>query len=266
VNSIRAVLDENPSWVDVALDAKNAFNSIHRRTFLKVIAERFPSLWSWVWSNYGEPTELYVRRDNLNPEIVLSRSGARLEARELVLDDARWSALFRIKAPLRFASLSTPAEASAKLPHNCSTEELTKFLRDHNEGEHLDRLVGIPPESEGDQTARAKHEDRHRETEYDHRLAAKTARMRVAVAMRKSETDLQIPKEVGDLDKLIIDVLLKPRIATRAACITYESINPPNKGPTIKIVLKEILTAKELTSLTKLVDKMTSLMSCGKSM
>jgi hypothetical protein len=77
VNSVRAVLDENPSWVDVALDAKNAFNSIHRRTFLKVIAERFPSLWSWVWSNYGEPTELYVRRDNLNPEIILSRSGTR---------------------------------------------------------------------------------------------------------------------------------------------------------------------------------------------
>ena len=59
-HSVRAVLDENPTWVDVALDAKNAFNSIHRRTFLKVIGERFPSLWNWVWSNYGEPTELYV--------------------------------------------------------------------------------------------------------------------------------------------------------------------------------------------------------------
>ena len=63
----------------------------------------------------------------------------RVEAKELQLDDARWSALFT-KAPPRFASLSTQAEATAKLPHNSSTEELTKFLRDHSEGEHLDRL------------------------------------------------------------------------------------------------------------------------------
>jgi hypothetical protein len=39
-HSVRAVLDENPTWVDVALDAKNAFNSIHRRTFLKVIGDQ----------------------------------------------------------------------------------------------------------------------------------------------------------------------------------------------------------------------------------
>ena len=63
----------------------------------------------------------------------------RVEAKELQLDDARWSALFT-KAPPRFGSLSTQAEATAKLPHNSSTEELTKFLRDHGEGEHLDRL------------------------------------------------------------------------------------------------------------------------------
>jgi len=37
-----------------------------------------------------------------------------------------------------------------------------------------------------------------------------------------------------------------------------ESITNATKGQTIKIVLKEILTAKELTSLTKLVDKMTN--------
>ena len=62
---------------DGILDAKNAFNSIHRRSFLKVIGERFPGLWNWAWSNYGAPTELYVRRDNLAPEIILSRSGTR---------------------------------------------------------------------------------------------------------------------------------------------------------------------------------------------
>ena len=45
----------------------------------------------------------------------------------------------------------------------------------------------------------------------------------------KSETDLQIPKEVGDLDKLIIDVLLKPRIAEQAGCMNYESITNATK-------------------------------------
>jgi hypothetical protein len=145
-----------------------------------------------------------------------------VEARELVLDDARWSALFR-KAPPRFASLSTQAEASAKLPHNSSPEELTQFLRDHGESDHLDRLVGIPPESEGDQTARAKHEDRHRETEYDHRLATKSERDRVARAIRsvKSANDLQVPEEIRELNQLIINKLLKPRVATQASCINY---------------------------------------------
>ena len=76
-HSVRAVLDENPGWVDIALDAKNAFNSIHRRAYLKVIGEHFPGLWNWAWSNYGHPTELYVRRDNLTPEVIQSRSGTR---------------------------------------------------------------------------------------------------------------------------------------------------------------------------------------------
>jgi len=63
------------------------------------------------------------------------------------------------------ASLSTQAEATAKLPHNISTEELTKYLvqgfGDHGEGEYLDRhSVGILPESDqGDKAARAKNEE-----------------------------------------------------------------------------------------------------------
>jgi hypothetical protein len=34
----------------------------------------------------------------------------------------------------RSRTLSTAAEATSKLPHNSSAEELTKFLRDHSEG------------------------------------------------------------------------------------------------------------------------------------
>ena len=191
----------------------------------------------------------------------------RVEAKVLELDDARWRALFR-KAPPRFAALSTQAEATAKLPHSSSPEELTQFLRDHGESDHLDRLVGIPPESEGDQTARAKHEDRHTETEYDHRLATKSERDRVAKATKISNgvTDLQVPEEIGELNQLIINKLLKPRVATQASCINYDSIHANAKDPNIKIVLKEILTAQELNSLTKLVHKMSSILIGKKSM
>jgi len=64
----------------------------------------------------------------------------------------RWRALFTT-APPRFPTLSTAAEATAKIPHNSSAEELTKFLRDHGEGEHLDQL-GVPLEPESDQASR----------------------------------------------------------------------------------------------------------------
>ena len=94
----------------------------------------------------------------------------------------------------------------AKLPHNVTFEGLTRFLRDNGEGVHLDRLVGIPPESEGDKAARAKNAERHAESEYDRYQATRNERQRVAMALKKSETDIQIPKEVGDLEKLILGV------------------------------------------------------------
>ena len=76
-HTIRATLDEHPDWVDVSTDIRNAFNSIHRRAFMSVIAERFPGLWRWIYSGYGSPTELYIRRDAGPPEIVFSRCGTR---------------------------------------------------------------------------------------------------------------------------------------------------------------------------------------------
>ena len=72
-----ATLDKNPGWVDVALDCKNAFNSITRSAFMRVIAERFPGLWDWAYTLYGAPTELYVRRDGMPPEIIRSLCGTR---------------------------------------------------------------------------------------------------------------------------------------------------------------------------------------------
>ena len=72
--NIRTTLDEHPDWVDVSTDIRNAFNSMHRRAFMTVIAQRFPGLWRWIYSCYGDPTEVYVRRDGgLLPEVVISR-------------------------------------------------------------------------------------------------------------------------------------------------------------------------------------------------
>ena len=53
VHTVRAILDEHPDWVDTSLDVTNAFNSIHRREFLSVVAASFPDLWHWAYTNYG---------------------------------------------------------------------------------------------------------------------------------------------------------------------------------------------------------------------
>ena len=76
-HSVRAILDEHRDWVDLALDVTNAFNSIHRRAFLEVVAQRFPTLWTWVHTCYGTPTELYVRRDGDDPAVIRSCCGTR---------------------------------------------------------------------------------------------------------------------------------------------------------------------------------------------
>ena len=43
-HAILALLDSHPSFVDVALDIRNAFNSILRGAFLPIVASHFPDL------------------------------------------------------------------------------------------------------------------------------------------------------------------------------------------------------------------------------
>ena len=50
---------------------------MHRRAFLDVIAKRFPGLWDWAFTCYGNPTEVYFRCDGMPPEVILSRCGTR---------------------------------------------------------------------------------------------------------------------------------------------------------------------------------------------
>ena len=49
-----------PSFVDVALDLRNAFNSVARGAFLPIVASHFPEMVPWVNSMYAEPTHLFV--------------------------------------------------------------------------------------------------------------------------------------------------------------------------------------------------------------
>lgn len=52
----RALLDENPNWVHISADAKNAFNSFTRQAFWPEISEHFPNLAHLVNFMYGVPS------------------------------------------------------------------------------------------------------------------------------------------------------------------------------------------------------------------
>ena len=59
-HAISALLDSHPSFVDVALDIRNAFNSVARGAFLPIVVSHFPDLLPWVNSiMYGKPTYLF---------------------------------------------------------------------------------------------------------------------------------------------------------------------------------------------------------------
>ena len=166
----------------------------------------------------------------------------------------------------KMSGVPTRAEASAKLPHNVTFEGLTRILRDHGEGVHLDRL-GVPFEKESDQATRAACESRHEETEFDRVVAARAERSKAALMTKLSigVSELHVPEEVGNLDELLINKLLKPRVAARASCDNYDSIQDNTKGQHIKTVLKEILTNTELISLTSLTTKIITIVKAQKS-
>ena len=77
-HAISALLDSHPSFVDVALDIHNAFNSVARGAFLPIVASHFPDLLPWVNSMYAEPTYLFVGDKPDKPStLIASSSGTR---------------------------------------------------------------------------------------------------------------------------------------------------------------------------------------------
>ena len=52
---VQAVLEQNPSWIIIKVHAKNAFNSVHRASFLSEVANEFPEVYPFVAKCYINP-------------------------------------------------------------------------------------------------------------------------------------------------------------------------------------------------------------------
>ena len=61
-HAVSALLDSHPTYVDVSLDVRNAFNSISRDAFMPLVKSHLPDLLPWIGSMYGEtiPTSFMV--------------------------------------------------------------------------------------------------------------------------------------------------------------------------------------------------------------
>ena len=79
-HAVSALLDSNPTHIDVALDVKNAFNRISRETFMPLVQSHLPDLHTWIQSMYGGTTHLFFADPtlpDLPPTKILSKRGTR---------------------------------------------------------------------------------------------------------------------------------------------------------------------------------------------
>ena len=70
----------DPTYIDVSLDVKNAFNSIARDSFLPLVQSHLPDLLPWIESMYGDTTHLFYgdpTLPDLPPTKILSQRGTR---------------------------------------------------------------------------------------------------------------------------------------------------------------------------------------------
>ena len=52
-HTLSALLDSHPTYIDVSLHVKNAFNSISRDAFMPLVRTHLPDLLPWIDSMYG---------------------------------------------------------------------------------------------------------------------------------------------------------------------------------------------------------------------
>jgi len=79
-HAVSALLDSNPTHIDVALDVKNAFNLISRESFMPLVQSHLPDLHTWIQSMYGGTTHLFYgdpTLPDLPPTKILSQRGTR---------------------------------------------------------------------------------------------------------------------------------------------------------------------------------------------
>ena len=71
---VQTVLKQNPSWIIIKVDAKNAFNSVHRASFLSEVAKEFPEFNPSVAKCYINPGFLTMRIGSMT-KYILSEEG-----------------------------------------------------------------------------------------------------------------------------------------------------------------------------------------------
>ena len=61
-HALSALLDSHPTYIDVSLDVRNAYNSISRYSFMPLVQSHLPALLPWIESMYGGilPTSFMV--------------------------------------------------------------------------------------------------------------------------------------------------------------------------------------------------------------
>jgi len=77
VSAVTAILDEHPDWVDLAADAKNAFNSFCRSRMWGPLIEHFPSMAALGRLMYGEASSIIFHEDGVGRTEVLNSVGSR---------------------------------------------------------------------------------------------------------------------------------------------------------------------------------------------
>ena len=77
VSAVTALLDENPGWVDLAADAKNAFNSFCRSRMWGPLIEHFPGMAALARLMYGDASSIIFHEDGVGRTEVLNSVGSR---------------------------------------------------------------------------------------------------------------------------------------------------------------------------------------------
>ena len=77
VHSIRVLLDQNPEFLALSIDMKNAFNTIRRADVAKQLHAQFPELIPFFKMCYDPKSRLYVRTGHETLETLVSEEGTR---------------------------------------------------------------------------------------------------------------------------------------------------------------------------------------------